>query len=227
MARPRKVGLEYFPVDTAFEEDVEAFIAAYGNDALSFVLRWWQTAYGNGTGLVCLNDPIARARLAERVRVSAERLMQLAEAAAAIGIVDPKRWSDARVLTSHDVQKRLAFIQQERARDRARKPKNLTPPDSSPTGYPPGFPVGSPGGFPAENGRDNAGETAGKRGERKGKERERVNSLSLSVRTTEDARGGSDAARPSARSQATRPVREQLATPPSVGTVLASMRRPR
>lgn len=147
MARPRKTGLDYFSVDTAFEENMETLIAACGNDGLAFMIRWWQPAYANGTGEVNLSDSLSCARLAERLRVKVQRLIEIAGMAARLGLVDPERWEKDRVLTSNGVRRRLEFIQAERDRKRPLKP--------SPDGD-------SSGGFGGQNPRYNPRRNEGK-----------------------------------------------------------------
>lgn len=120
MARPPKEELSYFNLDTAFEENFETLISAFGNDGLAFQVRWWQTAYRYSAGAVDLSDEISLARMCEKVRVEPERFLQIADAAGKLGLIDRDRWRKERVLTSNGARKRLERIKEEREKGRKR-----------------------------------------------------------------------------------------------------------
>lgn len=194
MARPRKEGLEYFSLDTCFDENLETLIAAHGNDGLAFMLRWWQQAYATGTGEVSLASPVSRARLAERVRVKEARLMSIAQTAAELGLVDPERWSAEKVLTSNGVKKRLELIQKKRIADRSR--------------------IDSREGFRGDNPPDNDGENGGK-GKGKGN--------SLLKESAREASAGSRQPRAPEPTRPERRRYQRDAAPSAIGDVLGKL----
>jgi hypothetical protein len=48
MARPLKPGLDYFPLDISFDDNMELFEAECGLDGLAILIKLWQKIYSNG-----------------------------------------------------------------------------------------------------------------------------------------------------------------------------------
>lgn len=48
MARPQKVGLEYFSLDVVLDDKVELMEAKYGLDGFAILIKLWQKIYANG-----------------------------------------------------------------------------------------------------------------------------------------------------------------------------------
>ena len=42
MTRPKKVGLDYFPLDVDFDETVQSIELIHQNDGLVWVIKFWQ-----------------------------------------------------------------------------------------------------------------------------------------------------------------------------------------
>lgn len=123
MARPRKTGLEYFPLDTTFNADMETLLDAHGPAALAFMVEFWQQAYRSGTGEADLSNVLRRTTFAKRAHINAELFDVIVHDAAALSLVDGARWDAENVLTSDGVKKRLGGFIASRESSRARAVK--------------------------------------------------------------------------------------------------------
>lgn len=121
MARPRKEGLDYFSVDTLFEENLEAFLNVFDGDGAKFILRFWQSAYRRKDGEIDCSTVLRRTTLAKRMLFGEERLIELIGAAIEFELVDEKKWKK-QVLTSRGIKKRIEKVNQlrDKARDRGK-----------------------------------------------------------------------------------------------------------
>ena len=55
MARPKKIGLDYFPMDVDLNDQVQALELIHGNDGFVWLIKFWQLAYKNEFGEVVLS----------------------------------------------------------------------------------------------------------------------------------------------------------------------------
>lgn len=108
MARPRREGLDYFPMDTDFFESDGALLAA-GEDplALGVYLRLLCRIYRGETGYACAWGEREAALLAARMpeQPGAQRVEQAAAACARAGLFDEELLRRG-LLTSRDIQRR-------------------------------------------------------------------------------------------------------------------------
>ena len=108
MARPRREGLDYFPMDTDFFESDGALLAA-GEDplALGVYLRLLCRIYRGETGYACAWGEREAALLAARMpeQPGAQRVEQAAAACARAGLFDEELLRRG-LLISRDIQRR-------------------------------------------------------------------------------------------------------------------------
>ena len=48
MARPLKTGLDYFPLDVSFDDNIELLEAEEGLEGFAILIKLWQKIYSNG-----------------------------------------------------------------------------------------------------------------------------------------------------------------------------------
>jgi len=117
MARPRKKGLDYFPLDTDFDDELEGLVYQHGNDALAVMIRFWQAAYKTDDGVLDYSGVIRRITLAKRANISEKKLENIITDASEVGLIDPDALKDG-MLTSRGVRKRIEKVVQEREKAR-------------------------------------------------------------------------------------------------------------
>lgn len=121
MARPRKIGLDYFPVRTEFDAELEEHLSYFGNDAAMFWLRVWQGAYQTENGEMSFPGVFRRKTFAKKLNVTEERLSEMIEAAFELGLLDREAYEERQVLTSRGIRRRIADINGMRETERNRK----------------------------------------------------------------------------------------------------------
>jgi hypothetical protein len=110
MARPKKIGLDYFPLDVVFNEQIQAVESVHGNDGLVWLIKFWQSAYKKEFGEVDLNGLFGDIS-AKNSRITTEKQKQI--------ISDCKQLAllieiSAGVFTSNGIKKRMAAVSRER-----------------------------------------------------------------------------------------------------------------
>ncbi len=139
MARPRKDGLDYFPLVTNFDMSVRIVLTKWRSDGLSVFIAVLQEMYRRGSSEILVSAPTgvsgpgAGAVLAESAFVSPEKFMGIIRDFADNGVFDIARLLNDGILHSHGVQKQLEFYAEEReaARIRAAKNRKTKPKKSS------------------------------------------------------------------------------------------------
>lgn len=114
MARPRKIGLSYFPMDTTLDENFESIEELHGNDGFTWMVKFWQAAYKTDDGIVDLSD-IHGVIGAKKSRISTDKQSEILKDAIKLKLlyeVAPGKY------TSTGIQKRLSKISDDREYDR-------------------------------------------------------------------------------------------------------------
>ena len=111
MARPKKEGLDYFPVDVVFDEKIESIELIHHNDGLVWVLRFWQKAYKAMTGLVDFNGLFAEL-FSNKCRITIEKHQEILKTAIA---VDFCHEVETGIYTSNGIQKRISSVSKDRS----------------------------------------------------------------------------------------------------------------
>lgn len=120
MARPRKEGLDYFPLDTEFDEKVEMLVVEHGNDGLVVFIRALQSIYKTFDGELSISGVLHRKTFANRAKIGLDRWELIVETCVELGLFDPEAYSERKVLTSSGVKRRLGKINGEREAGRNR-----------------------------------------------------------------------------------------------------------
>ncbi|MFA6198679.1 MAG: Lin1244/Lin1753 domain-containing protein [Patescibacteria group bacterium] len=110
MARSKKIGLDYFPLDVTFNEQIQALETLHGNNGLVWILKFWQSAYKTEHGEVNLNGLFGDLS-ANNARLSPEQQTKIIADCIQLGLlVEISRG----VYTSNGVRKRIAEVSKER-----------------------------------------------------------------------------------------------------------------
>ena len=112
MARPLKEGLDYFPLDTIFDEKIQALESVFKNDGLVWIIKFWQAAYRTNNGEVSFNSYQGVIH-AENSRVTLEKQNEILKLCVEIGLLVK---TDSKKYTSNGIKKRLSHIIKERER---------------------------------------------------------------------------------------------------------------
>lgn len=131
MARPRKVGLDYFShdVDLSSDDKVEAMEAKFGPIGYAFYLKSLERIYRHAAPIEY--PGVFRSIISGKLRISEEELDGMIEFACKIRLLYQTK--DGGIM-SEGAAKRISYIEKERETDRNRVSGNN--PDSSPTENP-------------------------------------------------------------------------------------------
>jgi uncharacterized phage protein (TIGR02220 family) len=136
MSRPAKKSMDYFPHDTdaATDEKLEAIESVYGNDGYAFTFKAYERIYRTDSAELDISRQHIRAALMARTKVAPDRFEQILALALEIDLFSLEEYESRGVLTSSGIKKRHAQIQS--MRDKWRKKKVKTEPESFPLGKP-------------------------------------------------------------------------------------------
>lgn len=110
MPRPKKIGLDYFPLDTTWDEKIKALLSIFGNDGLSWIITFWQSAYRDEFGRVDTNKYFGEV-LAKDSRNTTEKQSEIIKMALDIKLI---KEIEPGVYTSNGIQKRIKEVSSER-----------------------------------------------------------------------------------------------------------------
>ena len=105
MARPTKQGIDYFPVDVQFDDQLELLITDKGGIALSVIITIWQLIYQNN-GYYIENGHDLLLLIKRRIMVDPQVTEDIITAALDRGIFDKNLHEKYNILTSRGIQKR-------------------------------------------------------------------------------------------------------------------------
>lgn len=152
MARPRKIGLDYFPhdVDASEDEKIEALRALYGNDGYAFYFILLERIYRSDNAELDISKKAILAALIKKIGISEQTFYEMLQTCFEIGLLNKERYDQDHVLTSNGIKKRYDEVQSMRERWRKKK-------ETSPV-------------FPRENSEENPRENPEETGESKAKQ---------------------------------------------------------
>lgn len=111
MARPKKTGLDYFPVDVSFDEKIESIEMLHGNNGLVWILKFWQSAYKTEIGEVNFNGLFAELH-ANNCRITIEEHEKILKNAISVGFCYE---TEHGFYTSNGIKKRIGSVSKERS----------------------------------------------------------------------------------------------------------------
>ncbi len=105
MARPIKQGLDYFPLDTILNSNMELIEAQYGIKGFAVIVKLYQMIYRD-LGYYCEWDNDVQLVFAKRNGVSAGCVSEIVNTAIKRGIFDKAMYDKYNILTSAGIQQR-------------------------------------------------------------------------------------------------------------------------
>jgi hypothetical protein len=120
MPRPKKIGLDYFPVDTVFDEKIQSLESLFGNDGLVWIIKFWQSAYRDEFGRVNLNKYFGEV-MAKNTRSTTEVQQSIINFAKEIDLI---KEIEPGIYTSNGIQKRINLVSRDRSEALKRYFKN-------------------------------------------------------------------------------------------------------
>lgn len=120
MARPRKSGLDYFPLDCQLDDKVAKLEEDHGNDGFTVWIKVMQAIYMTDDGVLDVSDPKYRKLLAKRARVSVVRWERIIRSAMEYRLFDCRAFA-LDLLTSEGIKKRFDEVERRRAEWRKKK----------------------------------------------------------------------------------------------------------
>jgi nitrogen regulatory protein PII-like uncharacterized protein len=109
MARPKKIGLDYFPIDTVFDEKVQVLESHFKNDGFVWIIKFWQMAYKTETGEVDMG--LFGELLANNCRITTETQANILSLCEKIGLLYKTEFG---LWTSNGIKKRISSVSKER-----------------------------------------------------------------------------------------------------------------
>lgn len=110
MARPKKIGLDYFPVDVSFNEQIQALESVHGNNGLVWLIKFWQSAYKTEFGEVNLNGLFGNIS-ANNSRITIEQQNKIICDCIQLGLLIEITQG---VYSSNGIKKRISGVSKER-----------------------------------------------------------------------------------------------------------------
>lgn len=122
MARPPKVGLSYFPLDTDFFDDIKVkrFMRAQGTQGLTVLVALLCMIYRDKGYYLEWDDDIAFLLVDRNFCGSDSGVLEAVTAAVKVGLFDANMWEQCKVLTSRGIQRRFAEVTSRRKNSRNR-----------------------------------------------------------------------------------------------------------
>lgn len=113
MARPKKQGLDYFPIDVDIFEDLEVEYAKFGADGFTIYMYLLTRVYKRGYYLEVDEDFLLV--MAARLRMSEQKVMQVLNYLLKRSLFDNTLFQSVKVLTSAGIQERFQLAVKSRA----------------------------------------------------------------------------------------------------------------
>ncbi len=123
MARPLKLGMDYFPHDVgaADDEKIDAMRAIHGNDGYAFYFILLERIYRTDNGCLDISNRFLKAAVARKVGVDQNKFESMLSDAAEIGLFDKESFQNSGIITSHGIRKRVDEINRQREKWRNKR----------------------------------------------------------------------------------------------------------
>lgn len=105
MARPHKTGLDYFPIDVYFDEDIELLEAEQGLVGFAILIKLWQKIYANGYYMDSKEDNILL--FSKKINTDINLVKSVINTCLRRNIFSNNIYEKYKILTSCGIQKRF------------------------------------------------------------------------------------------------------------------------
>lgn len=123
MARPKKIGLIYFPLDCQMDDKVQMLEAEHGLTGFAVFIKLLQHIYQTDGAELDMSVVFRWKTLGKQLELSVETLKAHVETMFAVGLFDRQAFDERQILTSNGIQKRRIKVAGLREKDRSRKAK--------------------------------------------------------------------------------------------------------
>lgn len=127
MARPRKEGLDYFPMDVHLDYKWDAVFAMHGGAGCWACLQIMQECYKTASGELDISGVIRRKTIEVKTKLVEESLDNVLNTATEVGLFDKNLWETAKILTSNGIKKRIDAVSKDRKNARKRSETSYSP----------------------------------------------------------------------------------------------------
>lgn len=121
MARPAKIGLEYFPLDCQMDDKVEMLEAVHDLIGFAVYIKLLQEIYQTQEGELDMSLVFRWKTLGKKYGIPEENLRTIIGTMLEIGLFDKSTFEERQVLTSNGIKSRLTEVSNRRKKDRIRK----------------------------------------------------------------------------------------------------------
>lgn len=108
MARPKKIGLDYFPMDLTSDDSLELLEAECGLEGFAIIIKLWQKIYANGY-YIEWNDDI-ETLFARKINTEKTRVNSVITTCIKRNLLDKHIYNTYGILTSRGIQKRYLKV---------------------------------------------------------------------------------------------------------------------
>jgi hypothetical protein len=123
MARSRKTGLDYFPLDCQMDDKIDMLEAEHGLIGFAVYIKLLQLIYQTESGELDMSNVFRWKTLGKKWDISEETLRKLVDTMCEVALFDKESLAKHLLLTSTGVQKRLGKVATLRKKDRQRHEK--------------------------------------------------------------------------------------------------------
>lgn len=121
MARPKKIGLEYFPLDCQMDDKIEMLEAEHDLVGFAVYIKLLQAIYQTDAGELDMSVIFRWKTLGKTLGIPPENLRKMVDTMLEVGLFCKNCFADRNVLTSNGIKKRLSKVSDMRQKDRGRK----------------------------------------------------------------------------------------------------------
>jgi len=108
MARPIKIGLDYFPLDVNIDDDIELIEAEHGLSGFAIIIKLWQKIYSNGYYIKWNND--VALLFSRKINSEITLINSVVNSCFKRNLFDEKLNKKYNILTSSGIQKRFINV---------------------------------------------------------------------------------------------------------------------
>lgn len=123
MARPKKIGMDYFPVDTTWDVKMQLVKAKYGLEGIGCIIELFKTIYHEGYYIKWDGD--TRLLFASENRIDENKLAEIVGFAVQKGVFHAGKLDKLGILTSRGIQKRWLQVARDSNRSTRELDKNI------------------------------------------------------------------------------------------------------
>lgn len=105
MARPIKKGLDYFPLDVIFEDEIELLEAEFGLVGFAILIKLWQKIYSNGYYIEWKSD--SSLLFSKKINTDINTVESVINTCLRRNLFDKEIYDKYQILTSSGIQKRF------------------------------------------------------------------------------------------------------------------------